>query len=173
MKFAADFIKLPGERFLTMKLNGLLLELVVCCLFVGCSSSVAPPLPVFKVTGKVTYKGEPVVGADIMFRCDEVNRSAFGRTNAEGVYKLTTFSANDGAVAGKHGVSIVLVPPSTPTAPIASIESDDYAPPGEGESTDPQPVASTLPETYKDPATSGLIAVIEAGRENVQNFDLE
>ncbi len=157
-----------------MKLNAVLVIFLACSSFIGCSSSVAPPVPVFKVTGKVSYKGQPVAGADVTFRCDEANRSAFGRTNAEGMYKLTTFSANDGAVAGKHGVSIVLIPPSAaPAAEVASIESDNYAPPGMNQSTDPPTPKSTLPDIYKDPATSGLIAVIEAGRENVQNFDLE
>ena len=157
-----------------MKLTSLVLALLLGTSLIGCSSSVAPPVPVFKVTGKVTYKGQPVVGADVTFRCDEANRSAFGRTNAEGMYKLTTFSANDGAVAGKHGVSVVLIPPSAaPAAAVAPTESDEYAPPGLNQSTEPPAPKSTLPEIYKDPATSGLIAVIEEGRENVQNFDLE
>src|SRR5690606_32888601 len=77
-------------------------------LALGCGGGeVEPPAPVFPVSGKVTYKGQPVAGADITFHHESGDRSAFGRTNDEGEYKLTTFSSNDGAIEGRHGVTII------------------------------------------------------------------
>ncbi|MFN5625376.1 MAG: hypothetical protein ACK5DM_15630, partial [Planctomyces sp.] len=74
--------------------------LIACSLTIGvtgCGSEKLNRPPVFKVTGKVTLSGKPVANADVTFIHDESKRAAFGKTNAEGVYKLTTFAANDGA----------------------------------------------------------------------------
>lgn len=144
------------------------------CLFAvfGCGSDPGPPVPVHPVTGKVTYKGEPVVGADITFMNAEANRSAFGRTNDRGEYQLTTFSANDGAVAGKHVVTITKIESAPPTTEAAPIESEAYVPPGLGESTEPPKPKSTFPEKFGKQDTSGLIAVVNADAPNKINFEL-
>lgn len=149
----------------------LLLFIAVCS--VGCSEGTTSRDPVYKVRGKVTYQGKPVAAADLTFHNEEMKRSAFGRTNDTGEYEMTTFSANDGAVAGKHGVSIILVPipPDTPT--LADIETEEYVPPGLGESTLPVPPKTTLPEKYASPTSSGLIAVVNEDGENVIDFDLK
>src|SRR5690606_5861700 len=107
-----------------------------------------PPVPVYPVSGKVTYQGQPVSGADITFHHESTDRSAFGRTNDEGEYKLTTFSSNDGAVEGKHGVTIVKFQAPVEAPPVADVESEAYEPPGEGMSTDPVKPKTDLPEKY-------------------------
>lgn len=151
-------------------LGVMMLAAVVSC---GCGDGAPNRDPVYKVRGKVTYKGAPVGGADLTFYNDETKRSAFGRTSDSGEYELTTFSANDGAVAGKHAVTIVQVPvpPTLPT--LAPVESEEYAPPELNTSTDPVLPKSTLPEKYASPNTSGLIAVVNAEGENVVDFDLK
>lgn len=138
----------------------------------GCSSRKASPAPVFPVTGSVTYKGQPVAGADVTFYNDEQKRSAFGRTDEQGKYRLTTFSVNDGAVAGKHVVTIVKNEP--PAAPIVTpdVESPEYVPPAFGESTMPAPEKSSFPEKYAKQETSGLIAVVNADAPNEIDFKL-
>lgn len=85
----------------------------------GCGGEKLNRPPVFKVTGKVTLSGKPVANADVTFIHDESKRAAFGKTNAEGVYKLTTFAANDGAVEGKHSIKVVDIPApaATPASP--------------------------------------------------------
>lgn len=160
-------------RFGPMSVRILALMIAACVSQAGCSSGTSSRDPVYKVTGKVTYKGAPVVGADITFLCTAPERSAFGRTNDEGVYNLTTFSANDGAVEGKHSVTIKQLPVATTPVPIASTETDAYVPPEQDQSTDPVAPKSTLPANYGDAATSGLIAVVSKDGENVHDFPLE
>ncbi len=156
-----------------MRTQFALLLLVVAIAAAGCSGGATNRDPVYKVRGKVTYLGKPVAAADLTFNNDEMKRSAFGRTNDNGEYELTTFSANDGAVAGKHSVTIIQVPvpPTTPTLP--ETDSADYAPPEFNVSTDPVRPKTTLPEKYATPATSGLIAVVNEDGENVIDFDLK
>jgi hypothetical protein len=109
----------------------------------------------------------------VTFICEAQNRSASGRTNANGVYKLTTYKPNDGAVEGEHKVKI-----SGETAEGAaasntvSVESEDYVPPLPDQSTDPVIVRSTLPERFGDIETSGLKAEVKRIDNNVVDFPL-
>jgi len=138
----------------------------------GCGGEKVNRPPVFKVTGKVTLSGKPVVNADVTFIHDETKRAAFGKTNDQGIYKLTTFAANDGAVEGKHSIKVVDIPPPATTPAIADTESPEYQPPGIGQDTMPKP-KSNLPAKYSDPATSGLFGVVNAdGGENVIDLEL-
>lgn len=68
-----------------------------------------------RVTGKVTWKGNPVKEAAVTFEPvprdasdREPGKPATGFTDENGVYSLSTFRAEDGAILGKHTVSIVL-----------------------------------------------------------------
>ncbi len=60
-------------------------KLAMICLcvavFAGCGGEKVKRDPVFPVKGKVTYKGKPVVGADVTFAHEGGKRSAFGRTD--------------------------------------------------------------------------------------------
>src|SRR5687768_10681307 len=73
--------------------------------FAGCGPAgpfVAP------VEGTVTYQGKPVPNAKIVFvPSQRGGMSAIGISDALGKYKLTTFGSHDGALLGKHKVSIV------------------------------------------------------------------
>lgn len=129
-------------------------------------------LPVFKVRGVVTLKGNPVANADITFLNAEANRGAFAKTNEKGEYELTTYTSFDGAVAGKHSVSIVHTPPPANMPVLPSTEDAGYQPPKVGESTLPPVPKSNVPAEYADPATSGLIAVVNEDNENVIDFAL-
>jgi hypothetical protein len=67
------------------------------------------------VTGKVTCKGKPVKEAAVTFnpagRFDgdkEPGKPATGFTDEEGKYVLATFKKNDGALIGKHQVTVTL-----------------------------------------------------------------
>lgn len=142
-------------------------------LVLGCGGSVAPPAPVYPVSGTVKYNGQPVVGADVTFYNAEAGRSAFGRTNEDGEYQLSTFSSNDGAVAGKQVVTILKVEPPPPVVSEPSVESQDYVPPGIGQDIAPVKPKSGIPEKYGKAETSGLIAVVNADAPNKIDFDLK
>jgi len=148
---------------------------VLCGLVCGCGKAkVGPPEPVYPVSGVITFKGKPVVGADVTFFNAEKKRSSFGRTNDQGEYTLTTFSANDGAVEGKATLAImkVVAPPVSAVAE-APIESEAYQPPIPGRVEKVQKVKPEIPERYQSQQTSGLVAMISKDGPNQLNFDLE
>ena len=70
-------------------LGALLLAGVTGC---GASSDLA------KVSGVVTYKGQPVEGAVVAFHCNTASVPATGTTDASGRFTLTTLTPGDGAV---------------------------------------------------------------------------
>jgi hypothetical protein len=155
-------------------MRNLLLIAVTGIVAIGCSSQDRTGSdPVYPVTGVITYRGKPVVQGDVTFFNAEKNRSAFGKTNDKGEYKLTTFTLNDGAVEGQHVVTVMKLETPMETAPAAALESEAYVPPGVGQSTQPKPPKSDLPEKYANQSTSGLTATVKADGPNVVNLDLE
>lgn len=147
---------------------------VMCAAIAGCGGGgSAGADPVYEVSGVVTFGNQPVVGADVTFFNAEKSRSAFGRTNDRGEYKLTTFNANDGAVEGKSAVSIIKYVPPVAAAPEADVESEAYELPEVAEAKAPPKPKSEIPDRYSDQATSGLIAVVNPDQENKIDFVLE
>ncbi|MCA9049309.1 MAG: carboxypeptidase regulatory-like domain-containing protein [Planctomycetaceae bacterium] len=147
--------------------------LVVFSLLAGCGGGgAAPPAPVFPVSGVVTYKGKPLSGADVTFSSEAANRSAFGRTDDQGRYRLTTFSSNDGAVEGKQSVMISKFVAPVAAVPEPGVESEQYIPPGYGPEEKKPETKPEIPEKYSKPETSGLIAVVNSPGPNEINFEL-
>lgn len=112
---------------------------------------------VIAASGKVFYRGSPVPGADIVFR--PVGRagqkradSARARVEADGSFRLTTYRAFDGAVAGEHEVSITWYPPE-------SVNGGQRG-------------ANRLPERYARPETSKLTATVTSDGRNDFVFEL-
>src|SRR5262245_61620995 len=87
------------------KIRALQTLLVADCLLVlGCSP--ANHFAMAPVRGQVTYHGKPVSGASVAFLCAGAPRPATAITDELGQYRLTTFSANDGAIIGTHVVTV-------------------------------------------------------------------
>ncbi len=117
-----------------------------------------------KVTGTVTYRGQPLEGARVMFNCAG-GRPASATTDASGRFKLETFGSEDGAVLGDHTVTVskyVAIPGSA--APGAG--QDDMRSPGA------PPVRQAVPARYTTPGTSPLKASVTAQGPNDFTFDL-
>lgn len=80
-----------------------------CCVLstlVGCggNADLAP------ATGVVTLDGEPMAEAKVMLHpIDGGPRNSYGTTNAKGEFKLSTFGMNDGALIGRHVVTVTKV----------------------------------------------------------------
>ncbi len=113
--------------------------------------------PTAKVTGTVTYNGDPIEGVSVGFIPEgEGGRPASGTTDASGKFTLSTFEAGDGAVLGKHSVIITEAPDDT--------GNEDYSLPDES--------AKRFPDKYESPMTSGFEATVEKGKENSFTFDM-
>lgn len=144
----------------------------------GCNSSNFPdPVP---VSGKVTYKGKPVEGAQVTFLSrTETARSASGRTDAEGNYALSTFNTDDGAIPGEYTVTISKIEQGAADSSI-DVESGEF-----GADYGAMMAAAAdggnkavlgenqLPEKYSKAAESGLQRAVREGDRNEFSFDLE
>jgi len=108
----------------------------------GCGAQPSP------VTGRVKFKDNSDVsvlaGYEIAFDSDAKSAGAVGHIAADGTFKLTTFSADDGALPGAYHISIA--PPLTPDAP---------------------PAKAHIPTKYSDPSTSGLTTIIKPGQSTI------
>jgi len=62
----------------------------------------------YPVSGTVTYKGQPVPKATVVFSPADAQtgRPATSTTDSDGVYQLTTASPGDGALPGKYAVTV-------------------------------------------------------------------
>jgi hypothetical protein len=103
--------------------------------------------------GMVRYQGKPLEGALVTFSNSAQGLSASGRTDAQGKFTLTSFEEGDGALPGKHVVTVSKVQmPPTP---------DRSAPPRRGSARSPEMQPRWLiPQRYSNPATSGLTAEV-------------
>lgn len=134
-----------------MKLFGSWLCLLIALAAVGCGGPGATA-----AGGTVTYQGQPVVDATVLFTPDgggEGAAMATGKTDAQGKFTLTTKSPNDGAIPGNYKVSI---------SPAQAVQPEgDY-------STPPPP---PFPAKYMDPLVTDLKATVASGGDN--QFALE
>ncbi len=137
-------------------------------LVAGCSSDDEKLPPVYPVFGTVTYGGQPLAGATVVFRstADSSAKPAIGLSDAQGRFQLSTFGENDGVIAGQHSVSV---------SKMTSVEG------GEKESMEAAAAAaarnepeakSEIPEKYSDPQTSGLQETVKEDGGNEFKFEL-
>jgi hypothetical protein len=123
---------------------------------VGCSKN---GLQLAEAGGTVTYNGEPVEGATVVF-VPGSGPPATGVTDATGKFKWNT-SGDDGAVVGPGKVTItayeqlIVVEGREPTAQELANMS-----------------RSLIPEKYSHPTTSELTAEVKEGENNEFKFEL-
>lgn len=135
--------------------------LVPILLAVGCG----PNRPkTVQVTGRVTYRGQPLEGARVMFHT-QGGPPAAGTTDKEGRFRLETFSTDDGALIGEHTVTISKYTPLQTGA-------SSSAPPDDMRGAGPPPIRQVVPVRYTTPATSPLKAKVTADGPNDFTFDL-
>ena len=145
-------------------------------LLAGCSGGGADRMDTVPVSGKVTYNGEPLAGAQIRFFGDG-SPAANAVTDAQGVYKLTTYESGDGAVPGKKTVTVSKTTGGTDAPPSGEGDEDAtaLADPAMMNVDPDDPEAglekSVIPDKYAVPMTSGLTADITDAKTDL-NFDL-
>ena len=160
-------------------LRGTLILLPLLVLVVGCPSGGGGQLPTFSVTGKVTQNGSPVPGASITFSpVDNSKPAAWGRSDAQGMYTLSTYGSGDGAVAGDYKVMVSKsAPGSTGSNEVAHDPTGQNVPSGPpshnsaGGGAGGAAGGSLLPEKYASAATTPLHKTVEKS-ENVLDLEL-
>ena len=137
-------------------------------LFAGCGSDRPETTP---VGGIVTWDGRPVTEGRIMFY-PENGRAATGQIGSDGTYSLTTFKPNDGAMLGKHRVTIkaVSVVGGTPQPRSFQEELAQGRSGGQAPVT-PGTVKWLVPKEYSQVDTTPLTAEVSPGKNTV-DFNL-
>lgn len=133
----------------------------------GCGPSRKPgEKPTFPVTGEVTYKGKPLAGASIFFMShDEGTQQAFGTTDEQGRFQLTTYNQNDGAAEGSYNV-VVKKFTSVGGGGSGGEEMDLEI----GAKIQPK---SLIPTRYNSADTTDLAATVKSGGDNNFKFELK
>lgn len=80
---------------------------------IGCSKG--PELG--EVTGKLTYKGQPVQYAAVEFHPITPGKHSIGYTDAEGEYTVQYTLQREGALTGRHRILIKMYPPEGVKSP--------------------------------------------------------
>ena len=148
----------------------LLLKPIACSVLVvlaGCGGDarVAP------VLGVVTLEGEPVPDASVTFMPKEGGRPAFGITDSDGKFELTTFAAGDGAVIGSHAVAISAV--DEQVSDKAEALGEEFGSLSELMQPKPQQKQTwRIPPVYSESGSSGLEFDVKRGERNQADFEL-
>jgi hypothetical protein len=150
-----------------------------------------------KVSGKVTYKGQPVKNGTVFFMPDEgkgtVGPPAVGSITSNGSYVMSTDTAGDGVIVGHHKVGITGVEPvsvsdSGPAELDPEKDAAGYmkakakaaAQAGRGAAKKDEELFTdkggkkyrfVVPKKYSEPEKSGIIVKIEGSR--TVNFDID
>ncbi len=134
----------------------------------GCSRG--PEIPAtYSVSGKVTYKDQPLADAEIGFVSKLDNKDvkpARGKTNASGEFTLTTYIDPEhevsGATLGEYTVTVVKVDiPDSDELMKQFFENPAFVP------------KKLIPEKYSDAKVSPLTADVKKDGPNTFEFKLE
>lgn len=149
-----------------------LIALLCPVVLIGCGTGEVKP-PTFSVSGKVTYKNQPVADATVVLTAQTPGgQGAVGNTDSEGNYEVGTFGKSDGAVAGKYLVKVfkyemTAEPPSDGDVMSREEEEEAYSGVDEVEES-----GNLLPKKYENASTSGFsVEVIDS--PVVLNLDLD
>jgi hypothetical protein len=167
---------------MTLK-GGLVLALPLCLLVAtGCGGGNENPHAPASVTGKVTYKGEPVPAGLVNFIPKTQGPSATGSLSSDGTYSITDAPAGDFTVT----VDTEYLNPDKktqayPGAGKAGAGATSSPMPGGGGTSSPMPGPAAvkaggkyvkIPAKYADVKQSTLTAKLNAGKQT-EDFKLE
>ncbi len=155
----------------------MLLGCMLSFCFVGCGGGdgFAPPVP---VSGKVSLGGKPVDGASVTFLSKAGGRSASGKTDKDGNFKLTSVKTDDGASPGEFAVTISKQEAKgggSSGVDISKGYGDNYGKMmgASASGNMDKAVSQVLPAKYADPLQSGLVRSVVKGDKNDFDFDLK
>lgn len=151
-----------NRLFVTARAFGWTLVVVHLCGLMGCGKAA---VPTGRVSGKVTYKGQPVSLGTVAFRNDEKGAVAAAKLDSSGVYQLR-FGGDFNVPSGDY---FVVVTPPDVELPIASDIAKD---PSKAQTPIVQPEFPNIPRKYRNPLSSGLKFQVKPG-ENTFDIDLK
>ena len=138
---------------------------------IGCGESAVERPPTYPVSGTVMYNGAPVEGATVNFMGEGANRAGTGVTDAQGGFKLSTYGANDGAVAGSHKITVTKADPNAaPSGSMADEAGDDPLALGammEAAAADEDGKKPLIPLKYADSGSTPLSETVSDTEENI------
>lgn len=163
----------------SIEIQGAWLLLVALILNAGCGDNSNFP-KTYPVTGTVKLNGTAVEGATVTFQLMEGKESAIGSTDKSGMFSLSMFRPNDGAVAGQYKVSIskddvepvkssALVPGQIASGDLPA----DYGPPTSGGTKGATGPKNSLPAKYANGDSSALRATVDTKAKNHFDYDLK
>jgi len=127
----------------------------------SCGGDSLPPR--YEVTGTVSYNGESVEGATLMFTpADGGGDVGVGKTDAQGKYKIE-------AIEGPQKVTIQKLE-NQGSGTDDNVDAADFS--EETTATDPSPPKHLLPKKYIWVDSTDLQAEIKTSGENVFDFEL-
>jgi hypothetical protein len=133
------------------------LTAVLCIVLRGCHGGAVGPETV-EVTGEVTFMGEPLEGANVIFHPEDGSDQTVASqavTDASGRFELSTHVGagkfEPGVVPGQYAVAVTKLDTSSISTTLA-------------------PPKNLLPKKYGNPKASGLTAKVAPGLEN--HFEL-
>jgi len=151
--------------------RGACLAVIGAFVIAGCSGGSSKGKPqLYRASGKLTYNGQPVPGAKVMFLGDGKAVPAVGVTDSEGNFTLSSL-AGSGAAAGKHLVAISKNTDAEKPANV-NVSMEEAAKAAQNppkESTE----ASLVPKKYTNAATSGLEFEVTPNGKNYFEIDLK
>ena len=141
------------------------LALLMVSILFGCNGAGSNQRETAPVKVTLTLDGKPLADASIAFVASQDPVPASGKTDANGVTEMTTYTSGDGAVLGAHNVMVVKNELSGKEA--ADQDTAAYDPNATGIK-----VKALIPAKYSNPGTSGFNAEVKKG-ENKFTFELK
>lgn len=139
----------------------------------GCTGGKPSHIPdLVKCSVKVTYEGNPVEGAKVLFAPNAGQFSAAGTTDATGVAVMKTEGIYDGAVVGEYSVSVTKMEVVQFDIGPSPTNLKEYAEYEAKLKKIPKP-KNFLPEKYSSFTKSGLKASVAAGATEPIPLDLK
>jgi hypothetical protein len=133
----------------------------LCLTLAACGQEQSGRLPLYRASGAVTFNGEPLSGAVLIFHAkdkltdadDEPVPAPGAHSQEDGTFAVSTYEPGDGLPEGDYQVTI-----SCENRSVERKKGDEFP--------------ELLPERYQNPATSGLTVSIVAGDNELPAFDL-
>lgn len=141
----------------------------------GCGGADEGQKPVYVVSGKILLAGAPVPKASVIFSPNDGQPVAYGTTEADGTFQLTTYDYHDGAAAGKFDVLVskTAPPPATSTAEHDATGAGDFTPPShDSDDSESNNSGSALDPKWGRPG-NGLTAEVKESGDNTFEFKLD